>query len=266
MRVVVPEGRILHPHGQALGEVVDCIRLIEDPVRAPCPIGDGVARDDAAQGCHDRLRKRSRRLFRGGQEHEVQHRLSLEDRRPHSSTKDTPIDPWKRPVGGPILTRRMKRVVAIAVAAVLAGALLLSTTALGRGAAVSVLVRTAYNAKLKATIVVDGKGRTLYMFTADISGTPNCAAVHPDCPKVWPAFASPGKPRAGAGIKASLLGVTKGAGGVRQVTYNRHPLYYFRGGFGTGTGDRAPGHVRGQGVQGVWYVVSAKGTPIRKNA
>jgi predicted lipoprotein with Yx(FWY)xxD motif len=128
------------------------------------------------------------------------------------------------------------------------------------------VVKTAYNAALKTAIVVDGKGRTLYMFTADTSGTPNCAAVHPDCPKIWPAYASAGKPVAGKGVKASLLGVTKGAGGVRQVTYNRHPLYLFRGGHGTGTGDRLPGHVRGQGVHGAWYVLSAKGTPIRRPA
>jgi predicted lipoprotein with Yx(FWY)xxD motif len=127
-------------------------------------------------------------------------------------------------------------------------------------------VKTAFNTKLKATIVVDGKGRTLYMFTADTGGTPNCAAVHPDCPKVWPAFTSAGKPKAGKGVKASLLGVTKGAGGVRQVTYNRHPLYYFRGGHGAGSGDRLAGQVRGQGVQGSWYVLSARGTPIRKLA
>jgi predicted lipoprotein with Yx(FWY)xxD motif len=125
------------------------------------------------------------------------------------------------------------------------------------------LVKTAYNAKLKAAIVVDGKGRTLYMFTADIGGTPVCAAVHPDCPKVWPAFASRGAPRAGKGIKASLLSITTGAGGVRQVSYNRHPLYYFRGGHGTGTGDKLPGDIRGQGVQSVWFVLSARGTPIR---
>jgi predicted lipoprotein with Yx(FWY)xxD motif len=125
------------------------------------------------------------------------------------------------------------------------------------------VVKTAYNAKLKATILVDGKGRTLYMFTADTGGIPVCAAAHPDCPKVWPALASAGAPRAGKGVKASLLSRTKGAGGVQQVTYNRHPLYYFQGGHGTGAGDKLPGQVRGQGVQNVWFVLSARGTPIR---
>jgi predicted lipoprotein with Yx(FWY)xxD motif len=47
------------------------------------------------------------------------------------------------------------------------------------------------------------------------------------------------------------------------VSYNRHPLYYFRGGHGTGTGDKLPGDIRGQGVQSVWFVLSARGTPIR---
>jgi predicted lipoprotein with Yx(FWY)xxD motif len=156
--------------------------------------------------------------------------------------------------------RAVRRIVLSALVALVAGALLVGAAAPAPAVAV---VKTAYNATLKTTIVVDGAGRTLYMFVPDGRGTPVCAAAHPDCPKVWPAFATRGKPRAGKGIDASLLSVTKGAGGARQVAYNRHPLYYFRGGHGTGAGDRLPGHVRGQGVHSLWFVLSAKGTPIR---
>lgn len=156
----------------------------------------------------------------------------------------------------------MRRLALTAAAALLV--IPVAVSAPESGDAAPAVVKTAFNAKLKRAIVVDGKGRTLYMFTADIGGKPNCAAVHPACPRIWPAYTSAGAPRAGKGIKASLLGVTKGAGGVRQVTYNRHPLYYFAGGSGTGTGDKLPGHVRGQGVHGTWYVLAPAGIPIRK--
>jgi len=49
---------------------------------------------------------------------------------------------------------------------------------------------------------------------------------------------------------------------VKQVTYNRHPLYDFAG-LVTGAGDRKPGDVKGQAFYGVWYVLSPKGTAIR---
>ena len=124
------------------------------------------------------------------------------------------------------------------------------------------VVKSAFNKTLKKSIVVDGKGRTLYLFTEDTAGKATCAAADPQCPKLWPAFATVGKPLAGKGIKASLLGTTKGAGGVQQVTYNRHPLYYFAGIY-PGAGDRKPGDVKGQAFYGVWYVLSPKGTTIK---
>ena len=123
-------------------------------------------------------------------------------------------------------------------------------------------VKVALNKTLKKSILVDGKGRTLYLFTEDKAGKATCATADPRCPKLWPALATVGKPLAGKGAKASLLGTTKGAGGVQQVTYNRHPLYYFAG-ITAGLGDRKPGDVNGQAFGGAWYVVSPKGTPIK---
>jgi predicted lipoprotein with Yx(FWY)xxD motif len=72
-----------------------------------------------------------------------------------------------------------------------------------------------------------------------------------------------GTPRAGAGIDASKLGATERADGRMQITYNRHPLYYFRGGFGYGAPDRKPGDVQGQGFVQLFHVLSPKRTPIR---
>lgn len=49
--------------------------------------------------------------------------------------------------------------------------------------------------------------------------------------------AAKGKPHAGTAVRASLLGTTKRKDGKLEVTYNRHPLYYF-------VGDRKPGQAR----------------------
>jgi predicted lipoprotein with Yx(FWY)xxD motif len=124
------------------------------------------------------------------------------------------------------------------------------------------VIKTAHNAQLGREILVDGRGRTLYLLLSDTGGVPTCAALSPACPKAWPAVPAKGRPVAGRGIVAGLLGVAIGAGGVRQVTYNHHPLYYFRGGFGAPAGDRRPGQIRGQAFYGIWFVLSARGRAI----
>jgi predicted lipoprotein with Yx(FWY)xxD motif len=161
----------------------------------------------------------------------------------------------------------MKRIVwAIALIALVTGASVVAS-AQGRSTAVRsrAVVKTAFNKKLKRTIVVDGAGHTLYMLTADTSGKPGaCASFGPQCTKAWPAYTSKsGAPIAKGKIKASLLKVASGPGAKRQVVYNHHPLYHFAGGQGLGRGDTKAGDVRGQGIEHVWYVLSPKGKPIR---
>lgn len=145
------------------------------------------------------------------------------------------------------------------LAALLLGGLVASVTAFGGPTATSsqAVVKVAFNKDLKTAIVVDGSGRTVYMFTDDTKGLPTWAHVAPSCPKLWPAFTSAGKPLAGKGIDARLLGIVRGAGSSRQVTYNRHPLYHY-------VSDHQPGDATGQARLGLWYVLSPKGTPIRK--
>jgi predicted lipoprotein with Yx(FWY)xxD motif len=129
-------------------------------------------------------------------------------------------------------------------------------------------VKTAFNKKLKKTILVDGAGLTLYMFTSDTSGKDTiCTPQGPygaECPTIWPPLTSAGAPHAGTGANASLLSVYRRRDGKRQVTYNRHPLYYFHGVSATPPGDKKPGDVRGQGFVQEWYVLAPNGTPIRK--
>ena len=131
------------------------------------------------------------------------------------------------------------------------------------GVSATPTLKVAFNKKLKRKIVVAAHGRTLYMYTADKNGTPTCTPeLDQRCARAWPPLKVTGTPTAGKGIKASLLGTVTTAHGI-QVTYNKHPLYFWHGGFGL-AGDRKPGQIRGQGVAAVWFVLSPKGTAIRK--
>jgi predicted lipoprotein with Yx(FWY)xxD motif len=154
----------------------------------------------------------------------------------------------------------MRRVLIVAL---LAGGLVATATATATSSS-SAVVKTAFNKTLKKTILVDGSGRTLYMYTADTNGTSACTndpTYH--CSKAWPPFLTTGAPHAGPGAKASLLGTVKRPDGGVQVTYHRHPLYFFHGGYGLGAGDTKPGQVGGQGVVTLWWVLSPAGNPIK---
>jgi predicted lipoprotein with Yx(FWY)xxD motif len=103
-------------------------------------------------------------------------------------------------------------------------------------------------------IVVDGKSHTLYLFGKDKHGKSACSGA---CAQNWPPLLTKGTPKAGAGVKSSLLGTTRRSDGTTQVTYNKHPLYTFV----ADQGKR--GSTNGEGVDafgGRWYVVAAKGT------
>lgn len=108
------------------------------------------------------------------------------------------------------------------------------------------------------TILVDGKGMTLYMFQKDKGGKSSCDGA---CAAAWPPLLTGGKAMPGSGVKASLLGTTQRSDGSTQVTYNNWPLYYF-------VKDKAPGDTAGQNVDAFgaeWYVLSAaKGTKLEK--
>jgi predicted lipoprotein with Yx(FWY)xxD motif len=61
-----------------------------------------------------------------------------------------------------------------------------------------------------------------------------------------------------AGVKQSLLGMTRRANGSEQVTYGGHPLYRF-------IEDREPGQTNGEGSQAFgagWEVLSPAGKKI----
>ena len=127
------------------------------------------------------------------------------------------------------------------------------------------VVKVAFNKTLKKSILVDARGFTLYMYSADLPKSPACyndATYH--CSKAWPPLLTTGKPQAGTGAKAGLLGTVKRTGGGTQVTYKGHPLYTDAGARSFGlVADKKSGDVNGQRFLGIWWVLSPAGTPIK---
>jgi len=105
------------------------------------------------------------------------------------------------------------------------------------------------------TILVDGKGRTVYEFANDKNGGSTCTG---GCAANWPFVPAPTSlPTSLPGV-TGRLGTTTRSDGARQVTIAGHPVYTF-------AGDSAPGQTNGQGVVldgGLWTVASPAGAPI----
>jgi predicted lipoprotein with Yx(FWY)xxD motif len=121
-------------------------------------------------------------------------------------------------------------------------------------AATGTTIGVASNAKL-GQIIVDGAGKTVYLFVADTASSSTCYTT---CAQIWPPVLTSGPPQAGTGATASLLGTTTRTDGKTEVTYAGHPLYYF-------VQDKAAGDTTGQGVNGfggLWWVVSPSGAAV----
>jgi predicted lipoprotein with Yx(FWY)xxD motif len=139
-----------------------------------------------------------------------------------------------------------------ALVAVAAGAALAASGGSGRSDA-GALVKVEKTGL--GRVLVDGRGRTLYLFEPDEFGLSVCDGR---CAAFWPPLLTAGAPRAGVGAKAALLGTTKRKDGKLQVTYQGYPLYRF-------LKDTTAGQTTGQGVDafgGEWYVLDAQGRKI----
>jgi predicted lipoprotein with Yx(FWY)xxD motif len=151
-----------------------------------------------------------------------------------------------------VMNRLTKTVVALAAAATLAA--IAATIAFAAGTQSSAARVQIAKTRL-GRILVDSKGITLYDFPPDKGTTSVCYGA---CAALWPPLLTKGKPVAGPGVRASLLGTTKRKDRKLEVTYNGHPLYYF-------VSDRKPGQTTGQGVNqfgGPWWVLSPAGKEI----
>ena len=108
-------------------------------------------------------------------------------------------------------------------------------------------------------VLVDAKGLTVYLLTADTPGHSSCSTA---CLQYWPLV-----PAAGTSVPtvkgiSAPLAEAKASNGAAMVTAGGWPLYTF-------VKDKAPGDVSGQGVKtfgGTWYAVSPSGMAVTTKA
>jgi len=104
-------------------------------------------------------------------------------------------------------------------------------------------------------ILVNSKGRTLYLFQKDSGPKSTCLGA---CAANWPPLLATGKLTIGNGANASLVGTSMRTDGKTQVTYNGHPVYLF-------SGDNKAGDTNGEGINAFganWYALSSAGTRV----
>jgi predicted lipoprotein with Yx(FWY)xxD motif len=97
-------------------------------------------------------------------------------------------------------------------------------------------------------ILVDSSGMTLYVDENDKPGAPACTGA---CLQAWPPLEAAGAITVGPGLSVAKYSVVDAADGTKQIAVNGSPLY-------TWMGDKKPGDVTGQDVNG-FYVVQANG-------
>jgi predicted lipoprotein with Yx(FWY)xxD motif len=126
-----------------------------------------------------------------------------------------------------------------------------STTTSGSTAKATLAVVT--NTKLKKQIIVAASGKTVYLYMPD--GTSTTSKVPAGLKAVWPAVTVGAAPTVGSGLDKAKLAADAQPGGTTQVAYNGHLLYTFQG-------DAGPGTASGEGLGGIWFVLSPAGAKI----
>ena len=107
-------------------------------------------------------------------------------------------------------------------------------------------------------ILTDGEGHVLYLFEKDKHGKSAC---YGGCATFWPPVITKGKPIAKGGVSAAKLGTAKRRDGKSQVTYNGHPVYYYKG------DNNRPRRASGEGSKlfgAEWYVLNAAGKKVER--
>ena len=101
------------------------------------------------------------------------------------------------------------------------------------------------------TYLSDAAGRALYTFKNDKPATATAPAVSActgACAANWPAFYAE-KVIAPSTVDSSLFASLAKPDGSEQLTYKGMPLYYY-------AADSAPGDIKGQGFNNLWYVAA----------
>ncbi len=116
-------------------------------------------------------------------------------------------------------------------------ALLLALTAVSvsaNAAAAKTPARTSVLGSFKTpqdgTLITGNGHRSLYILTADKKTTTahnKRSSCYGPCAAVWPPVLASQMPNTTGLAKKSLIGLTTRKGGMKQVTYNGLPLYYY---------------------------------------
>ena len=101
-------------------------------------------------------------------------------------------------------------------------------------------------------VLAEASHEVVYTYSKDKKGgKPTCTGA---CAETW--IPATGTPQAGpADVFPGQFGLVTGAGGVKQITYDGHPLYLLKG--------AKPLTVTGNGQGGVWHVVPLSASDIR---
>ena len=101
------------------------------------------------------------------------------------------------------------------------------------------------------TMLFNEKKQAIYIWELEESEKPECYA---GCAEAWPPVLTDGDPQAAGNVNNNLLGTTVRTDGSTQVTYNKHPLYYYA--------HEEPGEVKCHNISthgGLWWVIQPNG-------
>lgn len=101
-------------------------------------------------------------------------------------------------------------------------------------------------------ILVDSRGRTLYVFKLDKPDQITCLVP---CTDLWPPLT--GEPKAGDGVEQDELDTVERPDELTQVKYHDRPLYRY-------SEDKKAGDIKGQGLGDNWFVVGPDGEPVEE--
>ncbi len=162
--------------------------------------------------------------------------------------------------------RRLRRVHVVVIVAVLAG--FASAAMVGLAVAKTLTLQVAKGASVTnqsgttttENIVINTKGRAVYMLSGDTTKHPKCTKAN-GCFAFWPpvTVSSAKNLSKAAGVKGKL-GTFK-RNGVMQVTLGGHPLYTF-------ANDKKKDNATGEGINGfngIWHVVKDPGGSSSSN-
>ena len=95
----------------------------------------------------------------------------------------------------------------------------------------------------KGKYLTDFQGMTLYTYDKDTKGVSNCSG---QCASLWPFYTSGATAEKMLPVNISVITRTDGS---KQFAWKGMPLYYY-------TQDTKAGQINGDGVGGVWHIVT----------